>query len=263
MQKIKRVLVSLGITLAIVAAILVWEISRQTEYVVPILMYHSIDHNDKATKLSVSPESFARQMEFLHKNNYNVISLEKAVSYIEKKERPAQKTIAITFDDGFENNYKDAYPVLKKYNIPATIFVIINRVGTAGFVNWDEIKEMSDSGVITIGSHAKSHFWLLGSDPNFLNDEVVNSKKILEEKLGKKVNLFCYPMGAFDARSKKAVEDAGYACAVSTNPGGNVPAEDVYAIKRIKVSRTSDNLLAFWVRTTRTYTWFKRKREIE
>ncbi len=261
MLKNKKILPIIGILFAIAAAVFA-AFSAQTAYIVPILMYHSIDHNDKASGLSVSPENFARQMEFLRKNNYNVIPLEKTIAYIRKKERPPQKTIAITFDDGFENNYKDAYPVLKKYGIPAAIFIIVNRVGAPGFLTWDEIKEMSDSGIITIGSHTRTHFWLLGSDPRFLADEVVNSKKILEDKLGKKVNIFCYPMGAFDAQSKKAVEDAGYTCAVSTNPSG-VAQDDIFAIKRIKISHSADNILIFWGETTRFYTWFKMHKETE
>lgn len=228
----------------------------QTAYVVPILMYHSIDHNSKNSKLSVSPESFARQMEFLHKNNYNVISLEKAVPYIARKARPPAKTIAVTFDDGFENNYTEAYPILKKYNIPATMFVIVNRVGSPGFVTWEQVKEMSNSGLITVGSHTKVHFWLLGMDKRFLDDEIIGSKNILEEKLGRNVNTFCYPMGSFDKDSKKAVEDAGYVCAVSTSPSG-ASLGDAYAIRRVKISRTSDNILIFWGNITRLYTWFK------
>lgn len=260
MRKNNKILLIAGVILISIAAGLVI-VSVETAYVIPILMYHSIDHNDKVTKLSVSPESFARQMEFLNKNHYNVLPLEKVISYINKKERPPRKTIAITFDDGFYNNYQYAYPVLKKYNIPATLFIIVNRVGNPGFLSWEEIKEMSDSGVITVGSHTRTHFWLLGSDERFLEDEVAGSKKILEERLGKKVDLFCYPMGAFDEKSKKAVEDAGYACAVSTNPA-SAPT-DIYAIKRVKISRSADNLFIFWAETTKYYTWFKRHREVE
>jgi len=248
----------------LIAGVLVFVafINVKTAYVVPILMYHSIDQNSKSSKLSVSPESFAKQMEFLRKNHYNVVMLEKAVSYISKKEKPPAKTIVITLDDGFENNYSVAYPILKKYKIPVTIFVIVNRIGSPGFMSWEEIKEISGSGLVDIGSHTKVHFWLLGSDKRFLDEEVAGSKKILEEKLGKSVNAFCYPMGSFDKESKSAVEDAGYLCAVSTNPSGVSP-DDVYAIRRVKISRSSDSALGFWIKTTRAYTWFKNRKETE
>ena len=258
----RRILLIAGIALIIVAAALTSVLVNATAYVVPILMYHSIENSSDNTKLSVSPASFDRQMEFLRKNHYNVVPLGKVVSYIKKKERPPQKTIAITFDDGFYNNYQYAYPVLKKYNIPATVFIIVNRIDNPGFLTWENIKEMAGSGIVDIGSHTKVHFWLLGSDDRFLQDEVAGSKKILEEKLGKKVDFFCYPMGAFDAKSKKAVEDAGYLGAVATSPRG-VAQDDLYAIKRVRVSNSADNMFIFWAKTTRLYTWFKRHKETE
>jgi len=251
----------IAVVILVVIAGCLAAIYSKTAYVVPILMYHSIDHNDKATKLSVSPESFARQMEFLHKNHYNVVPLVKVLSYIQKKEKPPRNTIAITFDDGYDNNYQYAYPLLKKYNMPAAIFIIVNSVGKPGFLSWKEIREMSDSGIITIGSHTMTHLWLLGSDVPAIKKEIADSKAILEKKLGKRVDLFCYPMGAFNARSKKAVEDAGYACAVSTNPP-SAPT-DRYAIKRVKISRSSDNMFIFWAETTRFYSLFKRRKETE
>ena len=262
MQKYRKQLLLLFAAAVIIITAAAAVVVNKTAYIVPVLMYHSINDADKTSKLAVSTENFARQMEFLHKNHYNIISLEKAIAYIAKREKPPLKTIAITFDDGFENNYTSAYPVLKKYNIPASIFIIVNRVGAPGFMTWGEIKEMSGSGIITIGSHTRVHFWLLGSDDRFLQDEVVNSKKILEEKLGKKVTLFCYPMGAFDAKSKQAVKDAGYACAVSTSPN-NTPLDDIFAIKRVRISNSSDNLFIFWAETTRLYTWFKKRRDPE
>ena len=233
----------------------------KSTYVVPVIMYHSIDYNDKTTKLSVSPEGFAREMKFLHENHYNVVGLDKIVSYMKKKERVPPKTIAITFDDGFHNNYEYAYPVLKKYNLPATIFVIVNNVNKPGWMTWSEIKEISDSGVITIGSHTRSHLWLPAMGTSSLKQEIIGSKEILERRLGKKVDFFCYPIGAHDERVERFVEEAGYTCAVATNPGRFKPSGDIYAIKRIKISRTSNNLLVFWIETSGWYTWIKEHRD--
>ena len=254
----KKILIFSGIIIGI--AVLAGVFFHNT-YTVPVLMYHSIDHRDKETKLSVSPESFKRQMEFLHKNRYNVVTLDKIVSYIEKKERIPPRTLAITFDDGFYNNYEYAFPVLKKYNIPATFFVITDKIGVPGWVGWKELKEMSDSGVVTIGSHTVSHTWLPTTGTKKLKSELTASKENLEKNLGGSVNFFCYPIGAFDDRVKRAVKEAGYTCAVSTNPGRLKPADDRYAIKRIKISRTSDNLFVFWIETSGLYTWIKERRD--
>lgn len=245
------------IAVLFITALSIFAVLCKAAYVVPVLMYHSIDHNDKVTKLSVSPESFARQMEFLHKRKYNVVTLDKIVSYLDKKEKIPPHTLAITLDDGYDNNYKYAYPVLKKYNIPAAIFIIVSKVGKSGYLTWDEIKEMSDSGIITIGSHTMNHLWLPDVAPKVLESEIRQSKKILEEKIGKSVRYFCYPIGAHDQKVKDAVRDAGYSCAVGTNPGKFKSSNDIYAIKRIKISRTSDNLFVFWFETSGIYTWVK------
>jgi len=247
--------------LVVIALALGAAVFLKTAYVVPVLMYHSIDYDDKMSKLSVSPESFARQMELLHRHKYNVVGLDKVVSYIQKKEKIPPRTVAITFDDGLYNNYQYAYPVLKKYNIPATISVIIKMVGQPGYAGWKELKEMSDSGVITISSHTVSHFWLPSMGTKQLNYELVQSKKILEEKLGTKVGALCYPIGAHDERVESSAKEAGYACAVATNPGRFNPADDIYAIKRVRISRTSDNLFVFWAETSGYYTWIKEHRD--
>lgn len=233
----------------------------RTAYVVPVLMYHAIDNNDQTTKLSVSPESFARQMEFLHKHRYNVVGLDKVAAYMQKKEKIPPRTVAITFDDGLYNNYEYAYPVLKKYGIPATIFVIIKKIGSPGYLGWKEIKEMADSGIITIGSHSVSHLWLPAMGTNQLVNELRASKEMLESEIGREVGTMCYPIGAHDDRVERLTRDAGYACAVATNPGRSAPSDDIYAIKRIKVSRTSDNLFVFWAETSGYYTWLKEFRD--
>jgi len=257
----KKISAVVSILIIIAALVSVSAIFLKTAYVVPVVMYHAIDHNDKKTKLSVSPEGFRRQMEFLNRFRYNVVALDKIVSYLEKKEKVRPRTLAITFDDGLYNNYQYAYPVLKRYNIPATIFVIVGKIGTPGYVGWKELKEVSDSGVITIGSHTMSHLWLPAMGTKQLVYELKASKEALEKGLGKKVDTLCYPIGAHDARVEKAVKEAGYMCAVATNPGRRAPSDDIYAIKRIKISRTSDYLIAFWLETSGYYTWIKELRD--
>ncbi len=253
------------ITITIVTAALLISglafIFMKSAYVVPVLMYHAIDYNDKTTKLSVNPESFEAQMKFLHEHRYNAVTPDRLIAYISGKESIPSKTIAITFDDGYYNNYQYAYPVLKKYNIPATIFVIVDKVGQSGYVGWKEIKEMSDSGLITIGSHTMSHKWLPSMGTKELKHELTASKAILEEKTGKPVDALCYPIGAHNERVEREAHLAGYSCAFATNPGRFAPIDDIYAIKRIKVSRTSDNLFVFWLETSGYYTWVKEHRD--
>lgn len=250
----KRIIIA---ALVIGAMIVGGTIFARNAYFLPILMYHSVDTNDKMTKLFISPGSFERQMKFLHNNNYNVIGLEEAAEYIKNRRRPPSKTIAITFDDGYYNNYEYAYPVLKRYGLPATLFVIVDKIGQPGWVGWKELKEMSDSGIITIGSHTNTHPWLTGLSMEGIKKEFDVSKKILEKNLGKKVDLLCYPMGEYDRRAEDIANRSGYTCAVATNPGKSSSVRDIYAMGRVKISDSSDNLFVFWFETTGYYKYFK------
>lgn len=260
MKNIRGIAITVAI-IVVIAAVVTTVVIVKTAYVVPVLMYHAINNRDKITKLSVSPESFARQMKFLREHNYNVVSLDKIIPYVNKSKKPPAKTVAITIDDGFMNNYKYAYPALKQYRIPATIFVRVKRIGRPGYLGWKELKEMTASGLVTIGSHTMSHAWLPALDDKQLEYEVAGSKRMLEEHLGRRVNLMCYPIGAFNKKVQDAVRKAGYILAVGTNPGRAYPSNDIYAIKRIKISRTSDSLFVFWIETSGLYTWIKEHRD--
>lgn len=254
----KKILV-FSILALFLSVILVIVIIAPSKYVVPVIMYHSIDEN-VSSSLSVSPKSFARQMKFLRDFGYNVISLEELIGYIRDRRPLKAKTLAITFDDGNRNNYTAAYPALKKYNLPATIFVIVDNVGKEDFLNWDQIKEMSLNN-ITIGSHTLKHAYLTSLDSKSLENELVLSKKILEERIGKRVDVISYPLGGFNEAVKEVVKRAGYIGACATNPGKKYPNNDIYALKRIRISKTSDNLFVFWIETSGFYTWIKEHRD--
>lgn len=232
------------------------------KYVVPIIMYHSINPDNQGGKslLVVTPENFRRQMRFLKEHRYNVISLEEAVRFIKNKKRPSGRTIAITFDDGFKDNYTYAFPILKEYNFPATIFIVVNEVGVPpeSRLSWDEIRAMQESGLVTFGSHTVTHPNLEGvTSAETLENEIQGSKKILEEKLGRGVTSFSYPGGKFTKAAKQAVIDAGYELAVATSPGKRVPDNDIFVTKRLRISRNCDNLFVFWVETSGYYNFMR------
>ena len=199
-------------------------------------------------------------MKYLRDKGYNVITLKEAVSYIGQRRRLPRKTVAITIDDGYENNFVSAYPILKKYGVPATIFVITGKIGSEGFVTWDEIKEMSDSGIIDIESHTKEHKWLTGLDDKTLEDELEGSKKILESRLGKEVPFVCYPMGGYNERVETVARSAGYKAAFGTKRRRISARGDPYAISRVRISSTADNLFIFAIKISGYYSFFKRPR---
>ncbi|MBI4707421.1 MAG: polysaccharide deacetylase family protein [Candidatus Omnitrophica bacterium] len=234
-------------------------------YVPAILMYHSVYSNpDPENRLAVSTEIFERQMRFLKEYRYNVVTLEALADLIKNKKKIPRNTVAITLDDGYKNNYTDAFPILKKYNLPANIFIIVNEVGRPqnDRLNWSQIQEMQDSGIFTIGSHTLGPEPLVNiHDEAVVKEEIFVSKKILEEKLGRKVNIFSYPEGRFNPQIRQMVIDAGYKAAVTTNPGKEFSNNDVFALKRLRISANAGNLFVFWVESSGYYNFMRESRK--
>jgi len=230
------------------------------QYVVPIIMYHRIDEDARISKLSVSPESFRRQMSFLKRLHYNVVRLEDLPDLVASGRIP-YKTIAITFDDGYENNYTRAYPILKKEGLPATIFICPKLIGKDGYLTWKQLIEMSESNVVSIGSHTMSNKYLSALQEARLSVEISDSKDAIEARIKKEVTSFSYPLGGFNDLVRSKVIKSGYKIALATNPGKDYPKHDLFAMKRVRISRTSDNLFVFWIETSGFYTWIKEHRD--
>jgi len=285
-MRLRKRYVSLFLGFIFTAGIIIY---ARAQYVVPVIMYHKIDNSSAASRLSVSPESFKRQMRFLKNQHYNVVKLEELAGMI--KENGAHlgsspgflgrnteprfiganlsgrmykippKTIVITFDDGYESNYISAFPVLKQLGLHATIFIIPALVGREGYATWSQIVEMSESGFITIGSHSMTHPWLPTQPVQKLDQEIRDSKIAIESRLKKEAAAFSYPLGGFNKDVREKVVQAGYKIAVATNPGKKYPKHDIFAMKRLRISSTSDNLFVFWFEITGFYTWIKEHRD--
>ena len=187
------------------------------------------------------------------------------IDAVKQGEELAPKTVAITFDDGYEDNYLNAFPVLDDLQIPATMFIALNSLGTEGFMSWEQIKDLSDSKVIDIGSHTLNHAWLRSQDDALLTKEIFESKEILEQKTGREIKVFSYPLGAFDEKVQKMVKLANYTGACATNPEIDFKDPDKkydpYAMARCRISRTSDNLIVFRIEISGYYSWIKSVRD--
>jgi len=234
-------------------------------YVPVIMMYHSVGDigtslDGYGDKLNVSRESFDRHMKFLKIFRYKVIPLTEFIERIKNGDKIPQGTVTITFDDGVKNNFEEAYPVLKKYNFPATIFIPTDFIGKDKFLDWDEIITMQNDN-ISIGSHSRTHAWLPALTDDEIRKELRDSKKILEKNIGTKITLLSYPLGGFDDRVKRIAREEGYIGAVATNPGEKSSPKDPYALKRIRISETANNPITFLVETSGYYTFIKEKRD--
>jgi peptidoglycan/xylan/chitin deacetylase (PgdA/CDA1 family) len=241
--------------------LLAYPLKNRIYRTVPVLMYHHIRASSPEDKLSVSPESFARQMQFLKREGYRVISLSQLIEEEDHPNRWRPHTVALTFDDGFHNFIDHAVPVLWKYGFSATIFLITSQMGKDGYLSWSDINDLIHM-QIDFGSHTVTHQDLVSLDDEALEHELTESKRIIEHKTKRDSTVFSYPMGRYDERVRDAVIKAGYRAACTTNPRQTYDGAERYQLKRIKVSPTSDKLWVFRGEISGYYQWFKEARRL-
>jgi peptidoglycan/xylan/chitin deacetylase (PgdA/CDA1 family) len=225
---------------------------------IPILAYHSLDPKRFPNKLAISPGLFRKQMLWINQSRCQVIGLE-ACAKGEWKESFWERKIAITFDDGYLDNYQQALPILKEFGFPATFFVTTEDVGKEGFMTWDMLREMAKVPGIEIGSHTLEHKSLSDMPGTEARTSVVVSKKVLEEKLGREIKAISYPCGSFNEGIVEMARSAGYAygCAAS-HVHDRRWVGNPYLLRRIKVSASSDSHFAFSFRLSGFYHFFGR-----
>ncbi len=244
-----------GVLLIVLAGSYLFWVSDK--YVVPIMMYHNVDYSDKPRMNLVTPENFAKQMAYLHKHGYHVIAFSELVNSIREKKPLPQKSVVITFDDGYEDNYTNAFPVLKQYHFPAIIFIVTDVVSKPGFLTWEQIKEMEKSD-ISFGSHTRLHTYLPSLDKAEQRNQIRGSKEILEQQLEHSIEYFAYPSGGFNNSIIALLKEAGYKAACTTNRGYHRSNDDPYIIKRIRFGNNDDLDISLWAKLSGCYQVFRK-----
>jgi peptidoglycan/xylan/chitin deacetylase (PgdA/CDA1 family) len=203
---------------------------------VPILVYHHIGQSVPVgsraeRRLTVTVESFDRQMQYLRENGYRVITFATLVDHLNEVGELLARPVIISFDDGWEDQFVYALPTLEKYHYSATFFVVTNSLGSPGFLSWSQLQTMRVEGM-AIGSHSRSHPRLDKIDnPGILWDQIYTSKQILESQLGAAVDEFSYPYGSYNATTVSTVKLAGYKAARACCVGG--VQSDAYALRAV------------------------------
>lgn len=198
---------------------------------VPVLNYHQVN-NKFQTCLTMKPENFEEQIKYLHDNDYHAITLAEFDEYMNGEGELPDRPVLITFDDGYVDNYEHAYPILKKYHMFGTIFLITSLVDTPGYVTWSQVQEMSKDGM-EFGSHTVSHKPLTSYDQAGVQRELRESKKIIESKLGKKCAFIAFPEGKFNDMVMDEIQAAGYDYAFSVETGRDFPWDDHFNLDRV------------------------------
>jgi len=201
---------------------------------IPVLMYHAVSDNPWGLKeLFVKTSDMEAQIKYLVENGYTTITFED-LPYIDKIEKP----VMLTFDDGYDDNYTDLFPILKKYNAKATIFVITGSIGGSHMMTEEQIKEMSDSGLVSIQSHTVSHPSMPSVTAAKLEKELLDSKLRLTRITGKIPFVLAYPNGEYSDSVISAMKDH-YEYGLKKDGGIFTLGENVYKIDRTRISRSS------------------------
>lgn len=254
--KRKRFIVVLSLAIALGG--LYWWISKR--YVVPILVYHRIELTQEYQPNVVSPKNFEFQMKYLSEHNFHILSVRELAEAIKSKKKMRGKNVVVTFDDGTEDNYISAFSILKKYKIPVMISLVSSYIDQKGFLTLDQIGEMQQAG-IDFGSHSKTHPYLPEIPVLKQEEEIKESKKILEKRLGWPVEYFVYPVGGFSEGIKTFVKEAGYKAAFTTNRGYHKLNDDVYELKRIRMTDRDNKNINMWFKLSGFYNAFRKTRD--
>lgn len=229
---------------------------------IPVLMYHHINTH-KGNMVTITPEVFEGQMEYLYRAGYRTLKIDELIAYIKGGLTLPQKAVLVTFDDGWLDNYIYAFPTIKKYKINAAVFLITNRVENASenttripvfiptheeskslikkreshkvVLNWKLIKEMSNSGMIKFYSHTKSHAKCNDLSEKELMEELRESRDIIEKQLGSPCPYFCWPYGKYNDFAVNVAKKTGYKAIFTINHGVVETGSDPFAINRIIV----------------------------
>jgi peptidoglycan/xylan/chitin deacetylase (PgdA/CDA1 family) len=217
-----------------------------------ILCYHIVE-SPHDPRMEITRETFLQQMRYLATTGYTVIPLSDLYAYISgKKSSLPRNAVVITVDDGWRSTYTEFYPEMKRRNFPFTVFVYPRIIGqTAYALTWSQIRDMARDGA-DIESHSLSHPFLTyrrhtaldaKSYAAWLHNELLSSKRIIEQETGKSVQFFAYPYGDYDSRLERKVEKAGYAAAVTCEFGRVHRGSDPLRLRRLVI----DKLMSFAV----------------
>ncbi len=211
---------------------------------VPVLMYHYIrvvenPQQDKlGVSLSVTPDDFDKQMAYITAHGFTPITPDDLWQALNKQAKLPAKPILLTFDDGYADFYTAAWPILKKYNVKATVYVVTGFLGDdqKRYMSWDEVKELDTSGLITIGDHTIHHANVAVSAN--AAQEISLSKKQLETYLDHPITSFVYPGGTFNDKAVGLVNTAGFNLAFTTVEGRVHTLDQRLVLPRVRISGT-------------------------
>jgi len=216
-----------------------------------ILLYHLIlPEEDDLSKISpeeivfsVREKEFAKQLEYLYSKGWKTINLSQLLEYLQAKTPFPDKSQILSFDDGNQTDYTVAFPLLEKFGFKATFFLTSDFIDKPGHLQKSQILEMSQAGM-EFGSHGKTHKFLSTLNDDELKSELLDSKKMLEEIIGKEINLLSLPGGYHSANVKRITKELGFKGICTSEFGWNENKIDPFKLRRVSL-RSIDSFVDF------------------
>ena len=219
MKKIYLIIILILILIIVFAIFLKNPKNKSSDVKIPILLYHdfvaTVPESDPDNFNYINtPQSYEENIKVLLENGYKFISFQELSDARNGKIKLPEKPILVTFDDGYYSNYEYIFPILKKYNVKASIFIVTDKIGKEidgkKYLNWAQCAEMQDSGLVEIFSHSKRHVFYDKFPVRMIRDDVIESHKIIEKNLGSKnLKVFAYPYGAYTKKTVWALKLTG------------------------------------------------------
>jgi peptidoglycan/xylan/chitin deacetylase (PgdA/CDA1 family) len=227
---------------------------------VPILTYHHVNPLE-GDMVTVSVKHFEDQMSFLQRKGFHTLFISELVDWMEGKRTLPKRSVVLTFDDGFWDNFHFAFPILRKYGLKATIFVttswlsdenrlhgsqevvphhqcnqlIAQGLGNQIAMTWPEVRQLQDSSLVEIESHTHSHNKELYQNVPALKEDLRRSKEAILNHLNKITTCLCWPGGRYSSESILAAQEVGFTALCTTERGLNQPGSDLLRLKRVTV----------------------------
>lgn len=211
---------------------------------VPVLMYHHIQPESVAkqlgqTALTVDSAIFDKQMQYLSQNGYTTLFADELINALINHQTLPKKSIVITIDDGYEDNYIYALPVLQKYGIKANIMLASGLMNNSNMLSWDEVKSLRSSGLIYFTNHTWSHYPVVKPPQVKIEMEIDIAQKEIQDETGQKVNVFTYPYGEFNGNAIKTLQEKSYIGSFSEIPGQYQCDSFIMTLHRTRVGNST------------------------
>jgi len=243
----KKFLLAMLVPVLAAAGFIFWLFAR-AEGGVPILVYHRVNDSDtNPTTLTVA--DFEAQIKYLVDNGYQVISPDDLLDAWETGKTLPTKPIVLTFDDGHADIYHNVFPILQKYNLRATVFIVTDHIGMKDYLTWDEVRALQAGGFMDFESHTMSYKILTTLKGDKLWNEIYGSKQAIEWALKKPAKFIAYPEGKYTLDAEDTAKECGFRASFIADYGLAVSDENNFVVTRIPVlGSNSHTLLRFQLR---------------